>query len=216
MKGFLGFHQPKIKRWFSAPVPGIHCYWPVQDVIPKTCPGPPWIWFLTPVLRQARALICIYIAGPFLLLGTPSQSSSLLASLPVPGRPLQPQLDFKHLLPFQLNGSSPLSLFPNFNTVSVWPLTHLYHTTRALKAAQGAQDASHYTLPVSLSHWISHCKEPLLISSTLMVTQCWIIWRFQIIIQRLWLRSMAFGPKFYISVCANSWRTLHNHHNVMY
>ncbi|XP_034750703.1 zinc finger protein 385C isoform X3 [Etheostoma cragini] len=48
--------------------------------------------------------------------GTSAQSSPLLASLPVPGRPLQPPLDLKHLLPFRLNGSSPLSLFPNFNT----------------------------------------------------------------------------------------------------
>ncbi|XP_039595786.1 zinc finger protein 385C isoform X2 [Polypterus senegalus] len=48
--------------------------------------------------------------------GTPSQSSPLLATLPVAGRPLQPQLDLKHFLPFRLNGSSPMSLFPNFNT----------------------------------------------------------------------------------------------------
>uniref|UniRef100_A0A672FZ25 Zinc finger protein 385C n=1 Tax=Salarias fasciatus TaxID=181472 RepID=A0A672FZ25_SALFA len=54
---------------------------------------------------------------------TSAQGSPLLASLPVPGRPLQPQLDLKHLLPFRLNGSSPLSLFPNFNTVRR-PLAH--------------------------------------------------------------------------------------------
>ncbi|MBN3313808.1 Z385D protein, partial [Atractosteus spatula] len=47
---------------------------------------------------------------------SPAQSSPLLASLSVPGRPLQPQLDLKHFLPFRLNSSSPLSLFPNFNT----------------------------------------------------------------------------------------------------
>lgn len=51
--------------------------------------------------------------------GTSAQGSPLLASLPVATRPLQPQLDVKHLLPFRLNGSSPLSLFPNFNTVSL-------------------------------------------------------------------------------------------------
>ncbi|TWW70232.1 Zinc finger protein 385C [Takifugu flavidus] len=54
---------------------------------------------------------------------TSAQGSPLLASLPLPGRPLQPQLDLKHLMPFKLNGSSPLSLFPNFNTVnssSMW------------------------------------------------------------------------------------------------
>ncbi|KAF3699922.1 Zinc finger protein 385D Zinc finger protein 659 [Channa argus] len=51
--------------------------------------------------------------------GTSAQGSPLLASLPVPGRPLQPQVDLKHLLPFRLNGSSPLSLFPNFNTKDI-------------------------------------------------------------------------------------------------
>lgn len=58
-------------------------------------------------------------------LGTSAQGSPLLASLPLPGRPLQPQLDLKHLMPFKLNGSSPLSLFPNFNTVSVSPFGSL-------------------------------------------------------------------------------------------
>ncbi|XP_029601828.1 zinc finger protein 385B, partial [Salmo trutta] len=48
--------------------------------------------------------------------GTSAQGNPLLASLPVPGRPLQPHLDLKHFLPFRLNGSSPLSLFPNFST----------------------------------------------------------------------------------------------------
>uniref|UniRef100_A0A8C6SDY6 Zinc finger protein 385C n=1 Tax=Neogobius melanostomus TaxID=47308 RepID=A0A8C6SDY6_9GOBI len=42
--------------------------------------------------------------------GTSAQGNPLLASLPVPGRPLQPQLDIKHLLPFRLNGSSPLTV----------------------------------------------------------------------------------------------------------
>ncbi|XP_023691205.2 zinc finger protein 385C-like isoform X2 [Paramormyrops kingsleyae] len=65
---------------------------------------------------------------PLGIVGTPSQSSSLLASLPVPGRPLQPQLDFKHLLPFQLNGSSPLSLFPNFNTMDPVQKAVINHT----------------------------------------------------------------------------------------
>ncbi|TNN86001.1 Zinc finger protein 385C [Liparis tanakae] len=54
--------------------------------------------------------------------GTSAQGRPLLASLPMPGRPLQPlqpQLDLKHLLPFRLNGSSPLSLFPNFSTQCV-------------------------------------------------------------------------------------------------
>lgn len=43
--------------------------------------------------------------------------SPLLASLPLPTRPLQPPLDFKHLLAFHFNGAAPLTLFPNFSTV---------------------------------------------------------------------------------------------------
>lgn len=46
-----------------------------------------------------------------------SAPSPLLASLPLPARPLQPTLDFKHLLAFHFNGATPLSLFPNFSTV---------------------------------------------------------------------------------------------------
>lgn len=46
-----------------------------------------------------------------------SAPSPLLASLPLPTRPLQPPLDFKHLLAFHFNGAAPLSLFPNFSTV---------------------------------------------------------------------------------------------------
>ncbi|XP_057202644.1 zinc finger protein 385D isoform X5 [Triplophysa rosa] len=53
-----------------------------------------------------------------MLIGTAAQGSPLLASLPVQGRPFQSPLDLKHFLPFRLSGSSPLSLFPNFNTVS--------------------------------------------------------------------------------------------------
>uniref|UniRef100_A0A3P9QF37 Zinc finger protein 385B-like n=1 Tax=Poecilia reticulata TaxID=8081 RepID=A0A3P9QF37_POERE len=41
----------------------------------------------------------------------------LLGSLPLPGRPLQPQTQLEHFLPLRVNGSSPLSLFPNFNAV---------------------------------------------------------------------------------------------------
>lgn len=50
--------------------------------------------------------------------GPSGHSSPLLASLPIPGRPLHPPLDIKHFLTFRLNGTSPLNLFPNFNTVS--------------------------------------------------------------------------------------------------
>uniref|UniRef100_A0A3Q0RT78 Zinc finger protein 385C n=1 Tax=Amphilophus citrinellus TaxID=61819 RepID=A0A3Q0RT78_AMPCI len=68
-----------------------------------------------------------------------AQGSPLLASLPVPGRPLQPQLDLKHLLPFRLNGSSPLSLFPNFNTmdpVQKAVINHTFGVPQPLKKKQ--------------------------------------------------------------------------------
>ncbi|XP_035262989.1 zinc finger protein 385C isoform X3 [Anguilla rostrata] len=71
--------------------------------------------------------------------GSPAQSSPLLASLPVPGRPLQPQLDLKHFLPFRLNGSSPLSLFPNFNTmdpVQKAVINHTFGVPQPLKKKQ--------------------------------------------------------------------------------
>nr|XP_047909129.1 zinc finger protein 385C isoform X2 [Anser cygnoides] len=48
--------------------------------------------------------------------GPSGHSSPLLASLPIPSRPLHPPLDIKHFLTFRLNGTSPLNLFPNFNT----------------------------------------------------------------------------------------------------
>ncbi|KAG9350124.1 hypothetical protein JZ751_026477 [Albula glossodonta] len=54
----------------------------------------------------------------------PALKSVFTFSSPSSGRPLQPQLDLKHFLPFRLNGSSPLSLFPNFNTVSPIPSAH--------------------------------------------------------------------------------------------
>ncbi|KAF0025483.1 hypothetical protein F2P81_022364 [Scophthalmus maximus] len=48
-----------------------------------------------------------------------SQVHPLLGSLPLPRRALQPQThaQLEHFLPLRVNGSSPLSLFPNFNTV---------------------------------------------------------------------------------------------------
>ncbi|XP_078126101.1 zinc finger protein 385C isoform X2 [Sander vitreus] len=71
--------------------------------------------------------------------GTSAQGSPLLASLPVPGRPLQPPLDLKNLLPFRLNGSSPLSLFPNFNTmdpVQKAVINHTFGVPQPLKKKQ--------------------------------------------------------------------------------
>ncbi|XP_061080896.1 zinc finger protein 385C-like isoform X2 [Conger conger] len=72
--------------------------------------------------------------------GSPTQSSPLLASLPVPGRPpLQSQLDLKSFLPFPLNNSSPLSLFPNFSTmdpVQKAVINHTFGVPQPLKKKQ--------------------------------------------------------------------------------
>ncbi|XP_067089331.1 zinc finger protein 385C [Osmerus mordax] len=70
---------------------------------------------------------------------TSAQGNPLLASLPLPGRALQPQLDLKHFLPFRLNGSSPLSLFPNFNTmdpVQKAVINHTFGVPQPLKKKQ--------------------------------------------------------------------------------
>ncbi|KAM7068272.1 zinc finger protein 385C isoform 5-T5 [Molossus nigricans] len=65
-------------------------------------------------------------AGPA---GTASSAPSpLLASLPLPARPLQPPLDFKHLLTFHFNGAAPLSLFPNFSTMDPVQKAVISHT----------------------------------------------------------------------------------------
>uniref|UniRef100_A0A7M4ECA5 Zinc finger protein 385C n=1 Tax=Crocodylus porosus TaxID=8502 RepID=A0A7M4ECA5_CROPO len=52
----------------------------------------------------------------------------LLTSLPIPGRPLHPPLDIKHFLTFRLNGTSPLNLFPNFNTMDPVQKAVINHT----------------------------------------------------------------------------------------
>uniref|UniRef100_A0A3B5LEU8 C2H2-type domain-containing protein n=1 Tax=Xiphophorus couchianus TaxID=32473 RepID=A0A3B5LEU8_9TELE len=54
----------------------------------------------------------------------------LLGSLPLPGRPLQPQTHarLEHFLPLRVNGSSPLSLFPNFNTMDPVQKAVINHT----------------------------------------------------------------------------------------
>ncbi|XP_054986064.1 zinc finger protein 385C isoform X1 [Sorex araneus] len=57
-----------------------------------------------------------------------STPSPLLASLPLPASPLQPPLDFKHLLAFHLNGNAPLSLFPNFSTMDPVQKAVISHT----------------------------------------------------------------------------------------
>ncbi|XP_016339632.1 zinc finger protein 385D-like [Sinocyclocheilus anshuiensis] len=71
--------------------------------------------------------------------GMAAQGSPLLASLPVQGRPLQTPLDLKHFLPFRLSGSSPLSLFPNFNTmdpVQKAVINHTFGVPQSLKKKQ--------------------------------------------------------------------------------
>uniref|UniRef100_A0A8C2GEA9 Zinc finger protein 385C n=1 Tax=Cyprinus carpio TaxID=7962 RepID=A0A8C2GEA9_CYPCA len=71
--------------------------------------------------------------------GTAAQGSPLLASLPVQGRPLQTPLDLKHFLPFRLSGSSPLNLFPNFNTmdpVQKAVINHTFGVPQSLKKKQ--------------------------------------------------------------------------------
>ncbi|XP_060112175.1 zinc finger protein 385C [Heteronotia binoei] len=60
--------------------------------------------------------------------GPASHSSSLLTSLPIPGRSLHPPLDLKHFLTFRLNGTSPLNLFPNFNTMDPVQKAVINHT----------------------------------------------------------------------------------------
>ncbi|XP_060059481.1 zinc finger protein 385C isoform X2 [Erinaceus europaeus] len=57
-----------------------------------------------------------------------SAPSPLLASLALPTRPLQPPLDFKHLLAFHFNGAIPLSLFPNFSTMDPVQKAVISHT----------------------------------------------------------------------------------------
>ncbi|XP_041939840.1 zinc finger protein 385C isoform X5 [Alosa sapidissima] len=71
--------------------------------------------------------------------GSPAQGSPLLASLSLPGRPLQPQLDLKHFLPLRVNGTTPLSLFPNFNTmdpVQKAVINHTFGVPQPLKKKQ--------------------------------------------------------------------------------
>ncbi|XP_051994857.1 zinc finger protein 385D-like [Xyrauchen texanus] len=71
--------------------------------------------------------------------GTTAQGSPLLASLPMQGRPLHTPLDLKHFLPFRLSGSSPLNLFPNFNTmdpVQKAVINHTFGVPQSLKKKQ--------------------------------------------------------------------------------
>ncbi|KAI5610588.1 zinc finger protein 385C isoform X2 [Silurus asotus] len=60
--------------------------------------------------------------------GPAAQGSPLLAALPVQTRPLHTPLELKNFLPFRLNGSNPLSLFPNFNTMDPVQKAVINHT----------------------------------------------------------------------------------------
>ncbi|NWU05002.1 Z385C protein, partial [Cephalopterus ornatus] len=89
-----------------------------------------------PACRVSRAPSPHCEQGPPMLMllfsfaysGPSGHSSPLLASLPIPGRPLHPPLDIKHFLTFRLNGTSPLNLFPNFNTMDPVQKAVISHT----------------------------------------------------------------------------------------
>uniref|UniRef100_A0A3Q2GAB0 Zinc finger protein 385B-like n=1 Tax=Cyprinodon variegatus TaxID=28743 RepID=A0A3Q2GAB0_CYPVA len=67
-----------------------------------------------------------------MLLGALSQNQihPLLSSLPLPGRPVQRQThaQLEHFLPLRVSSSSPLSLFPNFNTMDPVQKAVINHT----------------------------------------------------------------------------------------
>ncbi|XP_078501548.1 zinc finger protein 385C isoform X3 [Lissotriton helveticus] len=60
--------------------------------------------------------------------GPTGHSNPLLSSLPLAGRALPSHLDIKHFLTFRLNGTSPLNLFPNFNTMDPVQKAVISHT----------------------------------------------------------------------------------------
>ncbi|XP_058279627.1 zinc finger protein 385C [Hirundo rustica] len=102
-------------------------------------------------------------AAPGSARGPSGHSSPLLASLPIPGRPLHPPLDIKHFLTFRLNGTSPLNLFPNFNTS---PESGVNLTQRLLFAPLG----SHLPLPQRLFTHIAAPKATSVAGSILLET----------------------------------------------
>ncbi|XP_074079998.1 zinc finger protein 385C isoform X1 [Macrotis lagotis] len=71
----------------------------------------------------SRSDLDFYSSGP-----ASSSPNPLLASLPLPARPLQPPLDIKHFLTFHFNGAAPLSLFPNFSTMDPVQKAVISHT----------------------------------------------------------------------------------------
>ncbi|XP_028989662.1 zinc finger protein 385B-like isoform X2 [Betta splendens] len=76
--------------------------------------------------RRLRRLAKAVSAGAL----SQSQVHPLLGSLPLPARAFQPQAhtQLEHFLPLRLNGSSPLSLFPNFNTMDPVQKAVINHT----------------------------------------------------------------------------------------
>ncbi|XP_072860264.2 zinc finger protein 385C isoform X2 [Pogona vitticeps] len=71
--------------------------------------------------------------------GPAGHNNSLLTSLPIPGRSLHSPLDIKHFLTFRLNGTPPLNLFPNFNTmdpVQKAVINHTFGVPNTLKKKQ--------------------------------------------------------------------------------
>ncbi|KAM4715097.1 LOW QUALITY PROTEIN: zinc finger protein 385C-like [Anableps anableps] len=76
--------------------------------------------------RRLRRLAKAVSAGAL----SQNQVHPLLGSLPLPSRPLQPQThaQLEHFLPLRVNGSSPLSLFPNFNTMDPVQKAVINHT----------------------------------------------------------------------------------------
>ncbi|NWV50683.1 Z385C protein, partial [Daphoenositta chrysoptera] len=97
-------HQKRLKQLNKGKMPA------AQAGLRDPCPRPP------------RAALGHQGGGPS------GHSSPLLASLPIPGRPLHPPLDIKHFLTFRLNGTSPLNLFPNFNTMDPVQKAVISHT----------------------------------------------------------------------------------------
>uniref|UniRef100_A0A673JG97 Zinc finger protein 385D-like n=1 Tax=Sinocyclocheilus rhinocerous TaxID=307959 RepID=A0A673JG97_9TELE len=102
-------------------------------------------------------MICVSFSGVPVIIG--AQKLELL------GRPLQTPLDLKHFLPFRLSGSSPLSLFPNFNTmdpVQKAVINHTFGVPQSLKKKQVIScNICHlrFNSTVSVqrtSHWMGH------------------------------------------------------------
>ncbi|NXM03951.1 Z385C protein, partial [Tyrannus savana] len=108
-------HQKRLKQLNKGKMPA------AQDV-PACCVSRA----LFPHYKQGPPVLMLLF--PFACPGPSGHSSPLLASLPIPGRPLHPPLDIKHFLTFRLNGTSPLNLFPNFNTMDPVQKAVISHT----------------------------------------------------------------------------------------